>query len=291
MSAFMFEINPELEKDEELKARVIKALKAKYEEERVGIHVTDLLWPRQAVFRRLQGSKVSERDAVFFALGAGEGEVVEELMGRKREVVVVHNGVIHTVDSVIVEQGRLVPVEVKTTRASPPSVKGHYLLQLGMYCAAMHVNHGKLVILYLNDGLVEAYNASYSSEALAKIDAFELEKKQEIERALRLKNPMEASCVAGDSDLDWKCLTCQYWRKCSGEHVSFRVEFPQPLVPGKAYEAALLSEALRAGEMGCRVSVLRSRSGEVVGVEASGDAVKLVPLRRAAEEIKTKLRR
>ena len=287
----MIRVEPKLEADDVFKAHVLEALKARYEEERVGIHATDLLWPRQAVFRKLQGSRISERDAVFFALGAGEGEVAEELMGRRREVVVVHNGVIHTVDSVIVEGGRLVPVEIKTTRASPPSVKNHYLLQLGMYCAAMHVGRGKLVILYLNEGVVEAYNASYSHELLKQIDSYELEKRQEIERALRLKNPMEASCVAGDPDLDWKCLTCQYWQKCSGRHVSFRAEFPQPLMPGRAYETALLSEALRAGEMGCKVNILRSGSGEVVGVEASGDVVKLVPLRRAAEEIKAKLGR
>lgn len=287
----MFKVEAKLEADEAFKAQVLEALRARYEEGRVGIHATDLLWPRQAVFRKLQGSRISERDAVFFALGAGEGEVAEELMGRKREVVVVHNGIIHTVDSVIAERGKLIPVEIKTTRASPPSVKSHYLLQLGMYCAAMHVSYGKLVILYLNDGVVEAYNTSFSHETLAKIDAFELEKKREIERALRLKNPMEASCVAGDPDLDWKCLTCQYWQKCSGKRVSFKVEFSQPLMPGRAYEATLLSEVLRAGEMGCKVSVLRNQSGEVVGVEASGDMVKLVPLRRAAEEIKTRLER
>jgi len=285
----MFKIEPKLERDEALKARVLEALKTRYEEERVGIHATDLLWPRQAVFRKLQGSEVSERDAVFFALGAGEGEVAEELVGRMREVVVVHNGVIHTIDSVVVEHGRLIPVEIKTTRASPPSVKNHYLLQLGMYCAAMHVNRGKLVILYLNDGLIEAYNASYSREALAKIDEFELEKRREIEQALQLNDPMKASCVAGDPDLDWKCLTCQYWQRCSGEHVSFKIEFQQPLIPGRIYETALLNEALRAGEMGCTVNVLRNQLGEVVGIEASGDVVKLVPLRRTAEKIKSRL--
>lgn len=285
----MFKIETKVERDDFFKAKILDLLRSRYEEERVGIHATDLLWPRQAVFRKLQGSKVSEREAVFFALGAGEGEIAEELMGRRHEVVVIHNGVIHTVDSVIVEREGLVPVEIKTTRASPPSVKNHYLLQLGMYCVAMHVDYGKLVILYLNDGVVEVYNASYSHELLAQIDAFELEKKREIERALRLKNPMEASCVAGDPDVDWKCLTCQYWQKCSGNYVSFKVEFQQPLMPGRIYEAVLLNEALRAGELSCKVNVLRNQLGEVVGVEASGDAVKLVPLRRAAEEIKTKL--
>jgi len=287
----MFRIEAKFERDDSFKAKVLEALRTRYEEERAGIHATDLLWPRQAVFRKLQGSRVTERDAVFFALGAGEGEVAEELMGRRSEVVVVHNGIIHTVDSVVVERGWLVPVEIKTTRASPPSVKGHYLLQLGMYCAAMNVDYGKLVILYLNDGVVEAYRVEYPPDTRAKIDSFEVEKRREIELALRLRNPLKASCVAGDPELDWKCLTCQYWERCSGKRFAFKVEFPQPLMPGRAYEANLLAEALRAGEHGCSVNVLRNSAGEVIGVEASGDEVKLVPLRRLVEEIRSKLGR
>ena len=64
-------IAPEVELDESFKTAILEALKARYEEERAGIHATDLLWPRQAAFRKLQGARVSERDAVFFALGAG----------------------------------------------------------------------------------------------------------------------------------------------------------------------------------------------------------------------------
>ncbi|MEM2514710.1 MAG: hypothetical protein QXU81_10450 [Candidatus Bathyarchaeia archaeon] len=52
----------------------------------------------------------------------------------------------------------------------------------------------------------------------------------------------------------------------------------------------ILNIALRAGEMGCAVNVLRNQLGEVVGIEASGDVVKLVPLRRIAEKIKSRLR-
>jgi len=282
-------VEPKVEVDERFKLDVLNSLKARYEEERVGIHATDLLWPRQAVFRKLQGSKVSERDAVFFALGAGEGEVAEELMGRRCEVVVVHNGVIHTVDSIVLERGSLVPVEIKTTRSSSPSVKSHYLLQLGMYCAALKVSRGKLVIFYLNDGVVEAYSAVYSPDLLRRIDQFEVEKRLEIEEALRLKDPLKASCVAGDPDLDWKCLTCQYWAKCSGRHMGFRIDFPQPLIAGRAYEGAVLKEALLAGEHGCDVKLHRNQAGEITAVEASGDEVKLVPLRRTAEDIRTRI--
>jgi len=278
-------VEPKIEVDSVFKARVLESLKARYEEERVGIHATDLLWPRQAVFRKLQGSRVSERDAVFFALGAGEGEVAEELMGRKREVVVIHNGVIHTVDSIILEHGKPVPVEIKTTRSAPPSVKNHYLLQLGMYCTALDADYGKLVIFYLNDGVIEAYNIVYPQNLRRDIDMFEVEKRHEIEKALHLRNPFKASCAAGDPDLDWKCLTCQYWIKCSGKPVSFRIDFPQPLIAGKAYEGAIMREAFLAGEYGCDVKLHRNQAGEIIAVEASGDEVKLVPLRRTAEEI------
>jgi len=285
----MLRINPEIERDEEFKTRIFKSLKARYEEERIGIHATDLLWPRQAVFRKLQGSRISERDVVFFALGAGEGEVAEELIGRRREVIVIHNGIIHTVDSVITEIYELIPVEIKTTRASPPSVKNHYLLQLGTYCLAMHVDHGKLVIFYLNDGVIETYKVRYPAEALKEINQFEVERRDKILESLKLKNPLKAPYVAGDPDLDWKCLSCQYWIKCKGRQVNYKFDFPQPLMIGRVYEGILLREAFRAGEYGCDVKLVRNRSDEITGVEASGDIVKLVPLRRAIEEIQSKL--
>jgi len=284
-------MNPVIERDEKFKMHIFRSLKTRYEEERVGIHATDLLWARQAVFRKLQGSRISERDVVFFALGAGEGEVAEELMGRRHEVIVIHNGIIHTVDSVITEGDLLIPVEIKTTRASPPSVKSHYLLQLGMYCLAMHVDHGKLVIFYLNDGVIEAYNVRYPAESLREIDRFEVERRNSILEALRLRDPLKAPYVAGDPELDWKCLSCQYWTRCSGRRISFRIIFPQPLMIGRIYEGLVLREAHRAGEHGCDVKLLRNGSGEIRGVEASGDVVKLVPLRRTVEEIQSKLSR
>jgi len=222
-------------------------------------------------------------------LGAGEGEVAEELIGRRREVMVIHNGIIHTVDSIVDERGRLIPVEIKTTRASPPSVKSHYLLQLGMYCLAMNVDYGKLVIFYLNNGVIEAYNVKYPAEALTEIEKFEVERRDSILEALRLKDPLKAPYVAGDPELDWKCLSCQYWTKCGGKHVRFKVMFPEPLMAGRGYEAMILREALRAGEYGCDVKVLRNQADEIIGVEASGDIVKLVPLRRAVEDVQSRL--
>jgi len=285
----VLKINPEIERDEKFKTHILKSLKARYEEERIGIHATDLLWPRQAVFRKIQGSRISERDAVFFALGAGEGEVAEELIGRRREVMVIHNGIIHTVDSIITDGYELIPVEIKTTRASPPSVKDHYLLQLGMYCLAMNVDHGKLVIFYLNDGVLETYKVRYPAETLKEIDRFEVERRNEILTALKLKDPLKASCVAGDPELDWKCLTCQYWTRCKGSHVKFKIVFPQPLMVGRIYEGMVLREAFRAGEYGCDIKLLRNQADEITGIEATGDIVKLVPLRRTIEEIQSKL--
>ena len=285
----MLKVQPKIEVDELFKLEVLRLLRAKYEEERVGIHATDLLWPRQTVFRKIKGSRVSEKDVIFYVLGTGEGEVAEELMGGKHEVMVVRNGVIHTIDTLIHENGGMVPIEIKTTRSSPPSVRKHYLLQLGMYCTALDVNYGRLIILYLNSGTIEAYKIEYPPEIRAEIDRFEVEKRAEIEGAVRSGNPLDASCVAGDPDLDWKCLACEYWPECCGRTTSFRIDFPEPLIPGGPYEATILRETLTASDFNCNVKVLRNKADEVVGVEASGDEVKLVPLRRAAEEIKARM--
>lgn len=58
---------------------------------------------------------------------------------------------------------------------------------------------------------------------------------------------------------------------------------------GQGYEAMVLCEALRADEYGCDVKMLRNQADEIVGVEASGDVVKLVPLRRAVGEVHSRL--
>jgi L-lysine 2,3-aminomutase len=52
---------------------------------------------------------------------------------------------------------------------------------------------------------------------------------------------------------------------------------------------ALLREALLAGEVGCDVKLHSNQAGEITVVEASGDEVKLVPLRRMAEDIKNRI--
>jgi len=71
--------------------------------------------------------------------------------------------------------------------------------------------------------------------------------------------------------------------------MSFRIDFPQPLIAGRAYEGAVLREALLAGEHGCNVKLHRNQAGEITAVEASGDEVKLVPLRRIAEDVKVRI--
>ena len=202
-------------------------------------------------------------------------------------------GVIHTIDSIVIEDGKVKPVEIKTSRARPsttPSLRRHYLMQLAMYCAALDVPEGYLVVLHLNQGVLKTYRVRFTWEQLNEVGMWVEERRRLIERALEARDPMLAPAVAGDPELDWKCCNCPYWALCRGKQVSVAVDFPEPLLPGAGYEGWLLREAEAAERFGCRVQFARDGEGRIIGLRASGDVVKLTPLRRAAKDIVDRLK-
>jgi len=237
-------LRPKIEEAQNLKRHILGRLRAKYESERVGVHATDLLWPRLAVFRRLESQELTERDLLFFALGQGEGEVIESLISDKREVIVIDGDIIHTIDCFIHENGSLIPVEIKTTRAqnNESLIKPHYLLQLGLYCLALNVNYGYLVILKLNDNKqpLHAYKITFSEEDLGRLFDWREERKELLLKALEYRRPEIAPCCWSDPNLNWKCKYCQYQDKCreieegeeekkAAEYEAIRIKLDYPI--------------------------------------------------------------
>ncbi|GEM_PF-1034924 len=210
-------IEPQIEEAQALKKHILSELKAKYERERIGIHATDLLWPRLAVFRKLESQELNERDLLYFALGHGEGEVIEALISDRSEVVVIDSDIIHTIDAIVFEGGRPIPVEIKTTRSkSGDLVKPHYLLQLALYCLALTTNYGYLVILKLNDDEkpLHAYRITFSEEELGRLFDWREKRRDLIIKALEQQNPSLALCCWKDPILGWKCKFCPFQDKC-----------------------------------------------------------------------------
>ncbi|MEM4168778.1 MAG: hypothetical protein QXY99_01675 [Thermoproteota archaeon] len=237
---------PEIVNDETVKAMIIDGLKKKYEGQRVGVHLTDLICVRLTYFRKREGDNLSERDIVFYALGAGEGEVIEQLLGDKREVIVIKNGVVHTVDAITFVDDSIFPVEIKTTRTERVEkvddvVRPHYLFQLGAYCSALSVSTGFLVVLMMNRGEVKVFKVNFSSEELENIEREVSRRKDLLLKALQEDDPTIAPSVLNDPDLNWKCNECRFREVCvEAERGWRRFKFSSPLDIKRGFAAKLL---------------------------------------------------
>jgi hypothetical protein len=254
-----------VEETSTVKDMMIERLKKKYEEERIGVHATDLLFPRQTVFRKLNGSQVTERDVVYYALGAGEGEAIESLLGMS-EVIAVSGGIVHDIDSVIEENGKLVPIEIKTTRAEVLEPKKHYLTQLGLYALALEVNYGYLVIIGLNAGIIKTFRVEFD---LNEVRRLRDEAKRKVFQALAEKDPSKAPCVWRDFELNWKCYGCDHREECKKvEKVrKFSFRFSKPLYKAGSFEAEVISKLNVLTQIPLySYEVVRNEKGEVVEV-------------------------
>ncbi|MEM3361504.1 MAG: hypothetical protein QXV85_09920 [Candidatus Bathyarchaeia archaeon] len=237
---------PEIVNDETVKAMIIDGLKEKYERQRVGVHLTDLICVRLTYFRKREGDSLSERDIVFYALGAGEGEVIEQLIGDKREVIVIKNGVVHTVDAITFVDDSFFPVEIKTTRTERVEkvddvVRPHYLFQLGAYCSALSVSTGFLIVLMMNRGEVKVFKVNFSSEELENIEREVSRRRDLLLKALQEDDPTIAPSVLNDPDLNWKCNECRFREACvDAERGWRRFKFSSPLDIKRGFAKKLL---------------------------------------------------
>ena len=208
-----------VEAGQELKNMIISRLKAKYERERIGLHVTDLIWPRLYVFRKLERPNLTEKDVLFYALGSGEGEVLEAIVSEKREVAIEKDGIIYTPDAIIKVEEKNVPVEIKTTRQTEGElVRQHYLLQLASYCTALEVDMGILLIIQMNntENPLKVFNIKFEDEELECLKKILKERRQSVEEALAKRKPELAPCAISDPNLNWKCKHCRWRTRCDG---------------------------------------------------------------------------
>ncbi|MEM3873017.1 MAG: hypothetical protein QXE05_10715 [Nitrososphaeria archaeon] len=213
----LLELNVEVEPETRLKETMISRLQTKYEQDRKGLHVTDLMWPRQYVFRKLEKTCLSEKDVLFYALGSGEGEVLEEIVSEKHEVSIEKYGIIFTPDAIIELEDKIVPVEIKITRQTRGEpIKPHYLLQLASYCMALEVNMGILLIVQLNrtDNPLNVFKIRFNGSELENLKKVLIERKVMVEKALKEGKPEIVSYVLDDTNFNWKCRKYQWRTRC-----------------------------------------------------------------------------
>lgn len=208
----------------------IKAYLAAKPRSDTGWHVSDLLDPRQAFWRKIKPLPTTDEQALYFSLGHGHHGILEAMLGPKKKDgrsdagEFEKHGILFSPD-LRFKDG---PVEIKTSRAmyikadkeDPEKVYEGYLRQLGSYNALMDKPKGKLLVLFLNavkDGLekwqkkpqLRLYKVGFDGDERKKITAWLLKRAKALTAAVKKKKVGELPLCA-----DWKCRNCGWFKNC-----------------------------------------------------------------------------
>lgn len=201
-----------------------------------GLHVSDLLSPRLAYFRRILGERMGDKQALYFIAGRGHHDILEALQtweGHKEMPCERHgiHGTIDTFDGV--------PIEIKTTRSMKTEdykVARNYTGQLIKYCVMTNTTWGRLVVFFLSypeqepfptqdsqfsqrkmSPKIKVLDVYFDDTELKKADEDILERKDAIEQAIREKTfeflPRCDGC-GGDGERPWKYKDCLFLPEC-----------------------------------------------------------------------------
>jgi hypothetical protein len=229
------EIDTYVQEDDATKTRILDTCKRWLtKDDRTGeIHISDVLDPRQAVLRRVYGSRLGEREITLFISGRSYHEIMEALVAEQqvqREVEVRWQGVVGHIDAT--PEG--VPFEFKSSRSWKPSpvdnLSKRYIRNLGYY-VALHspdkeLDIGRLGILYVaaKDKVtggppLKIYTVTYNNLAAIREDV--LSRKNAIVDVLYGNGKFSDLPDCNNAEYDnWSmCETCTYSAEC-GKHMA-----------------------------------------------------------------------
>ena len=117
---------------------------------RSGVHVSDLvLCLRKSYLRAVHEILPTEEEVLFWLVGRGYHAALEGYE-QPSEVSLVRDGLMGTPDQVILENGRVIPVEIKSTRQSVNKdilENIWWLRTIKAYCFLCSTTFGRLVVL------------------------------------------------------------------------------------------------------------------------------------------------
>ena len=207
-----------IERNNDLEATIQNRVKdqwIKQDHERLQIHLSDLLAPRKAYFKRVKGDIPDIRDILYFISGLGIEEKLTDLLGERHVRTRNHLG-IHYSPDLCLDFGNdfgILLAEVKSRRRNLPEPEevletyDYYLQQLSGYCALDHKNNGCLIVL----SLAEKIDDSYKTEPVLASYLVEFTKQELRERRKSLVHVRQLLEIAlksragGDFDELPKC--------------------------------------------------------------------------------------
>jgi len=178
--------------------------------EREGIHVHDLLFCMRKTYLQKKGLlPPTDEDLVYWVIGQGYHKLLE---GEISEFELPRDGIIGTIDTILLEGRTVVPVEFKSTRASSrKSIEEmpHWIEQIKAYCYIVGTLEVRLRVLYLMGnyrGLkpqFKSYRIKFTKEEIDSFWQELLSRKRELENALERSElpPPKPRYV-------WECERC-----------------------------------------------------------------------------------
>lgn len=198
------------------------SLYSKYNENRDGIHVSDItLCPRETCFRKLQPKPLTNTDLNFFTSGRAIHEALQSLIDKypdrfEIEKPINYRGIEGHID--IFDNENNIPIEAKSARVKTmDKPKEHYIRQLEAYMAITGAKKGIILVQCLLN-----YEEKPFIEFEHTMTAAQRKKvlKQLNEDATILKvgiaeeDPSMVRHIAYDNELNWKCRFCTYKTPC-----------------------------------------------------------------------------
>lgn len=193
-----------------------------------GYHVSELLYPRQAYWKRVDPQPMSDRNAGYFVAGLGHHYILEAIIEGSKKVGKADAGS-HQWKGIYYSPDIRTPhpEEIKTTRAKygpkMESERGylaeyeHYLKQLTAYMALDGDQSGGLLVFYLNleqenkqsYPAIRRYAVRMTLTELAQRREELLQTKALLAKAIRQKKPgILPACPA------WMARNCPWAAKC-----------------------------------------------------------------------------
>ena len=183
-----------------------------FSKERTGIHLSDLLYPKQAYWQKVKPKPPTFKDVQYWVAGRGHEDAVHRIQELKHVPDRVWNGIYYGIDFF-----REHPIEMKTRRSylakegEEATRYESYIAQLLGYCACENIPKGELWVW----SLLEKKDAFRSAPEFAvyEIEFTQEELEDEKQRLIDTKRTLLAA-IGGDDDAyrsfkkcpDWKCF-------------------------------------------------------------------------------------
>jgi CRISPR/Cas system-associated exonuclease Cas4 (RecB family) len=199
-----------------------KALYHEYQDNRGGIHVSDIvLCPRKRAFRDVQPRAITPLELNFFTSGKAIHAALQSLVAKypdqyEIEYPLNYNGIESHID--IYDKKNNIPIEAKSMRkASVEQPKEHHVKQLKAYMAITDAEKGiilyQLLLHFKDRPFAEFVHTMTADQRQKERDWLNLEYHY-LKLALASRKPELARHVMYDAAYNWQCANCPYLQKC-----------------------------------------------------------------------------